>query len=1034
MIKLTKTVLGRPIAAIIIVAGLLIFGASSLMGLDLQLIPDMEMPMMIVSTVYPQAGPEEIDRLVTTKIEDTCSTIEGVDTVQSMSQESASMVILQFEYGTNMDKAFIDMQEAIQRVKSNLPEDANSPTIITMDINATSSMTLSIETDEEIDILAYAKDTVQEELNKLLDVAEISVSGGEQEYISIQLIPEYMNQYGLNISAVASAVSAANFSMPAGSAEYGSKSLSLSTEMEYADVPELETIPITTAKGQIIHLSDIANVQYTTKAPESYSRYSGNKNISLDITKKQESSAVTLSQKVMKVIDRLNAENPDIKITTVYDSSEVILDALKSIGQTLLLGIVLSMIVLFAFFGDFKGSLIVGSSMPISLLLTFILMSFMGFSLNMVTMGALVIGIGMMVDNAIVVIEMCFRKIDQGFDYKDAAYEGSRLVINSIAASTITTVVVYLPLSLLKGISGQMFSQLGFTIIFALMTSLFSAITLVPLCFSRYKPIEKKEIPVSRLLDKVANKYGNLLEKALHRKKLVALISIVIFAVSILMAQFINAELMSSTDEGQISISMKFRPGLTLDNMDQTVRELEAYVAADPDIDNYTARVSETSSSATISAYIAEDSKALTVDVVDRMAQELAEYQGDYEISVSAASSMGMTSMGGGNSTEVRLFGDDLGTLKEAAKEVADMSLTVPGVLNASSSLADAGMKAEVVVDPIKAAANEFTPKVIASNLYMTMNGSEAMTVSVNNNDYSVRVEYPVDEYVTMTDVEGMSFTNNSGVNVPLMEMAEIRYTDSPQTIQKIDGRYLASVTVNLTSETKFIAPTQIQEKMAEIYLPEGVDQATNSMDEMMIEEFTALVGAIITAIILIFMVMAIQFESIRYSLLIMFCIPFSLIGSFLLLLLTQSTFNMVSIMGFLMLVGIVVNNGIIYVDTVNRYRKDLKMHTEEALIAAGKSRLRPILMTTLTTILSMVPMAIGVGKNAEMMQGMAVVICGGLTASTILTLVLLPTFYMIIHKRSKEKKLRLEQEALHPELKKQRKFGFKKKNKDHEE
>lgn len=1003
MNKLTKTVLQRPVAALVIVVSLIIFGISSIAGMNLQLTPDMDMPVMLVMTVYPQAGPEDVERLVTEKIEDGCGTISGLDNVYSQSQENMSMVMFSFEYGTDMDDAFIDMQEAVERVKRNLPDDAEDPTIIALDMNAADVMTLSVDSkDENVDVLSYVEDTVEDELKKISDVADLTVSGGNEQYISVELVPELLQQYKMNISSVAQTVANANYTIPAGTADYGNQSLNVSSKIEYKTPAELATIPLETASGQVIHLSDIANVHYAIKEPESYSRFNEADNVSIGISKVQSSSAVTLSRKVMKVVNQLNEENPDITITAVYDSSETIKSSLKTIAETLVEGIAITMLVLFLFFGDFKGSMIVGSSMPVSLLVTFILMNFMGFSLNMITMGALVIGIGMMVDNSIVVIEMCFRKRDEGMSFMDAAYEATKIVMSSIIASTITTVVVYLPLARMKGMSGQMFGQLGYTIVFSLLASLFSAITLVPLCFSKYRPIEKKETAVNRFLARVCEKYGIILKKALHRKKLVAFSAILIFIISIVLFKFVNVELMGQSDEGQVAITVNFRPGTNLDTIDEKVREIEKFVGESPYIDDYSAMVTESSASGTIQAYVADGCKLQTSEIVDEWTKQLKEYENSCEISVESTSSMSMSS-GGGNTYDITLESSDLDKLKEGCRIAADAIAKADGVISASSSLADAATKVEIVVDPIRSEASGLEPKTVSGSIMAMVSGSDAMDVMIDDKEYTVTVEYPADTYKTVNDIYNMTLTNMQGTSVPLSEVADIVYTDSPQTITRKDGRYMASVTATLEADQKFSGQDSIKAQMEQTFLPSGVEQVTNTMDEMMQEEFTALIQAIITAILLVYIVMAIQFESLRYSGMVMFCIPFSLIGSILLLLITQCTVSMVSLMGFLMLIGIVVNNGILYVDYTNMLRKT--MSTEEALIETGKSRLRPILMTTLTTILSMIPMALGVGKNGKMTQGMAVVIVGGLTASTVLTLILLPTFYMIIHKRSKDKK-----------------------------
>lgn len=1011
MNKLTKTVLQRPVAALVIVVSLIIFGISSIAGMNLQLTPDMDMPVMLVMTVYPQAGPEDVERLVTEKIEDGCGTISGLDNVYSQSQENMSMVMFSFDYGTDMDDAFIDMQEAVERVKRNLPDDAEDPTIIALDMNAADVMTLSVDSkDENVDVLSYVEDTVEDELKKISDVADLTVSGGNEQYISVELVPELLQQYKMNISSVAQTVANANYTIPAGTADYGNQSLNVSSKIEYKTPAELATIPIETSSGQVIHLSDIANIHYAVKAPESYSRFNQANNVSIGISKVQSSSAVTLSRKVLKVIDKLNEENPEITIKAVYDSSETIVASLISIAQTLALGVAITMFVLFIFFGDFKGSMIVGSSMPVSLLVTFILMKFMGFSLNMVTMGALVIDIGMMVDNSIVVIEMCFRKRDEGMSFMDAAYEATKVVMSSIIASTITTVVVYLPLAGMAGMSGQMFGQLGYTIVFSLLASLFSAITLVPLCFSKYRPIEKKNTPVNRFLEVVSEKYGALLKKALHRKKLVAFSAIIIFVISIALFKFVNVELMAQSDEGQVAITVSFRPGTNLDTIDQKVREIEAFVGESPYIDDYSAMVTESSASGTIQAYVADGCKLKTSEIVDEWTKQLKEYENSCEISVESTSSMSMSS-GGGNTYDVTLESSDLEKLKEGCRIAADEIAKADGVISASSSLADAATKVEIVVDPIRSEASGLEPKTVSGSIMTMVSGSDAMDVMIDDKEYTVTVEYPADTYKTVNDIYNMMLTNMQGVSVPLSEVADIVYTDSPQTIMRKDGSYTATVTATLEADQKFSAQDSIRAQMEQTFLPNGVEQVTNTMDEMMQEEFTALIEAIITAILLVYIVMAIQFESLRYSGMVMFCLPFSLIGSILLLLITQCTVSMVSLMGFLMLIGIVVNNGILYVDYTNMLRKT--MSTEEALIETGKSRLRPILMTTLTTILSMVPMALGTGKNGQMTQGMAVVIVGGLTASTILTLILLPTFYMIIHKRSKDKKAKKKAKQL---------------------
>ncbi|MCR5627749.1 MAG: efflux RND transporter permease subunit, partial [Lachnospiraceae bacterium] len=516
MHHLTKGILKRPITVLVTLMALVVFAFVSIKSITMKLTPDMSIPMLAAYTIYPGAAPEEVDELVSKKIESNCDKVSGVKSSQSRSSENVSIVILQFDYGTDLDDAYNDVKKQLDALANELPEDCQTPLLIEADFEAMDDLTISVTpTAEGVDVLKTVNDNVEPMLSTMSALAQTTITGGDERYISVELIPEYAQQYGFSIDSICSAITAVNFSMPAGSADYGSQNLSLAAEAKYETIEELEQVPITTSTGKTIHLGDVARIKYAVSEKSEYSRYNGVSNVSIGLKRKNGSTAVDLSNQYKKLLPKLQAENPDLNFDVVYDTADEIISSLKSVAVTLIEAIILSMLVLFIFFGDFKASLIVGSSMPISLLFTFILMGFMNFSLNIVTMNALVIGIGMMVDNAIVVIEMCFRKRDDGLTFMDAAYEGTKLVINSITGSTITTIVVYLPLALMKGLSGQMFKEMGFTIIFAIGSSLISAMTIIPFFFSRFKPVEKKENITNRGLRRFAEVYGKILARIL---------------------------------------------------------------------------------------------------------------------------------------------------------------------------------------------------------------------------------------------------------------------------------------------------------------------------------------------------------------------------------------------------------------------------------------------------------------------------------------------------------------------------------------
>lgn len=1000
MHKFTKLCLKKPVSTVIIIMALAIFGITSVTGMNMQLTPDMQLPMIIAFTMYPQAGPEEVDRLVSQELEQVGATIEGLESVTSQSMENVSYMIYSFEYGTDIDEAYTDLQQEINTIKSSLPEECSDPILIVMDINATQSMTLSVTSDKGADVRSFVNDTLEPEIASIPNVARTSVTGGQEDYIRVQVVPELLSEYGLDMATLVTYITSSDFSIPAGTVDMGSQTLNVNTKVAYETIYDLEEIPILTGRGSTIHLGDIAVISFAQQDADSISRYNGEDNVTLDITKKQGSNAVELSGDVKEVIEEMAADYPKMQIQVIYDSSDSIVSSLTSVGETLILGVVLSMLVLFLFFGDFKASLIVGSSMPISLLVTLLLMGACGFSLNVVTMGAMVIGIGMMVDNSIVVLEMCFQKRDQGLSFEEAALSAVKTVATSITASTITTIVVYLPLALMKGLSGQIFGQLGFTIIFSLTASLISAVTLVPLCFAKYHPIEKKNFIIARGVKRFSEIYGKFLNKVLNKKVIAILVTAAIVALTVFGITQLHTQLMAESDEGTIAMSVTVRPGLGLESKDEILRELEAFVASDPDVESYNVSASEGTSTVRVRAYLKEDRSRDTIEIVDEWNTALADMK-DAEVLCSSSSTMSMGAMGT-DSKEIDIRCANLEQLKVASAQIAQAIQDVPGVIDVSTDFEDSSSKAEIVIDPVKATGAGILPAQAASALYTAKNGTEAMDLAINEKDYTVIVEYPNHSYDTIDALMNMTLTTNFGTSVVLSDIAEVRYTDSPQTINRADNYYQAAIVATLSDETKYEAMDQIDEIAAGIKLPSGVSYAEDQYTEMVTEEFTAIFEAILVALWLVFMVMTMQFESARYSGMIMFCIPFSLIGSVLMLWITGIPLDMTSMMGLLMLEGIVVNNGILMVDTTNQNLEE-GMPINQALVEAGKSRLRPILMTTLTTILSMVPMALGLGSNGQLMQGMAMVIVGGLIASTLLTLILLPTFYLIIRKRPKK-------------------------------
>ena len=560
---------------------------------------------------------------------------------------------------------------------------------------------------------------------------------------------------------------------------------------------------------------------------------------------------------------------------------------------------------------------------------------------------------------------------------------------------------------MLNGMSGQLFTQLGYTIIFCMTASLFSAVIIVPLCYMFWHPVEKDHAPAGRIIKGIQGWYRKHMPHVIKRYALVFGTTAVLVVLSILMASRLNLELMSSIDEGIVTMTIKTKPGYSVSAIRDTVLDLENMVETDEDVDHYlmtygNSGVSMTSGSdVTLNAYLKDKRKLSTDEVIEKWRYATQNYV-DATITLEQGSSSMSSSMSSGDSIEVDLQSTDYDTLKKAADDLVTELRKREDVMQVHSSVENAAPVIKVNVDPVKAEAEGLTPASIGSMVYSNLSGVKAATISVNGNDQDVKVEFAPDRYDSIAKLQGMMITTATGNTLPLEDLAEIYYQDSPQEISRKEKQYQVSITMQAQADYKKTAEKDVKSFVQNWEFPYGVEMATNSLDESMGEELSALGMALVTAIFLIFIVMAIQFESPKFSLMVMATIPFSLIGSFGFLFLADCPISMNSMLGFLMLVGTVVNNGILYVDTVNQLR--MEMPLDEALVEAGAIRVRPICMTTLTTIIAMIPNCLAFGKAGKMMQGLALVNVGGLVAATILTLVLLPSFYRVVYNMGKGK------------------------------
>ena len=1011
MIAITKLILRRPVSTFLAVLSLLFFGFIAFTTMKMELLPDMNFPYMIVSTVYPGASPEDIDELVSKPIEEEVSLLSDVEEVQSRSMENVSMVIVRYRYGTNMDRAYDKLKKKLDVLKGNLPDDAEDPDYIEFDINAQAGMVLAISDKTKANLYNYVKNNIEPEMEKLSSVASVSLSGGQAEYVRVELSEEKLAQYHLTMENIIQMIKASDFTYPAGSTYYGKQKLSLSVSEDYSTIEKLKNLPLLTGTGNTLYLRDLATVSESLEEKSSIGRYNGEDTIGLSLSKTQTESDIGMSRDVKETIKDLEAQNPNLSVHIIQDNADSIKSSLSSVFQTMIMAVVISMAIIFFFFGDVKASLIVGSSIPIAILGAIVFMYAMGYSMNMLTLSALVLGVGMMVDNSIVVLEASFRAMDEAQDERrsrrDAAIDAVRVVGASVFGSTLTTCVVFLPLGFLKGIAGQYFKPLGFTIVFCMLASLLSAITIVPLCFTLYKPKENEKAPAYKAVRSLQNSYRTLIGRFLRHKKAVVLGTFLILLFSLFLATKIRSELMPDIDSATVQISVLQKPGLDLEERDKAMREIEAMVAKDPDVDRYTTlsgggtgfqALYGGDSSSTVTAYLKKKRSVSTKEKAKTW-QKLLETRPDEVITVKSVSDANFGASDEDVKTnegyEVILKGADLQSLKEKSDALVSEMQKMESLTGIHSSLENAAPRLLVKVDPIKAAAEGLSPIALGQSLNSILGGKTVMKIDLDGEKADVRVEYPKDRFDTLEKIKNIRFSTPRGAAVALDSVATVDFSDSPATIIREDKKYVVTIRANYTEKANKETKEEV-DRLVESHLGRDIALSESLRTKNMREEFTDLFRAIAIAVFLVFVVMAGQFESLRFSFMVMTTVPFAMIGSFGLLWLFDATISMTSLLGFLMLVGTVVNNGILYVDTVNQYREDMPL--DRAIIESGATRLRPILMTTLTTVLSMVPMAMAIGENGKLMQGLALVDVGGLTASTLLALLLLPVYYRIMY------------------------------------
>lgn len=1009
----------RPVTTVMFILIVLLMGFVSLTRIPIDLYPNIEVPVALIQTEYRNVSPEEIENLVTRPIEEVVGTVANIDTIQSITSEGMSIVVVMFNFGVDMDFAALDIREKVDMVKGFLPEGASDPMVLQIDINQTAVVQASLSGADVATLYEYADSVIRPQLERVEGVASVSINGGYENYVSVKLDTAKLSNYNLSFDQVAGTLASENINLPAGAVQKGERELLLRTVGEFQSLNDIKETPILLPTGGVIRLQDIAEVTMTNEDLTSITKVNGEAAVSIAIQKQSGTNTVMVANEINKVLDKVESETAyDVKV--VVDQSDFIMRAIGQVSSSAIIGGILAVIVLFIFLRSFRSTIIIGLSMPISIIATGILIYFNGITLNMMTLGGLTLGIGMLVDNSVVVLENIYRFVQDGHDRYEAAILGAKEVSMAVTASTLTTVAVFLPMVFVEGITSIMFRELSLTVTFSLLSSLVVSLTLVPMMASKLLVVDEFEGKhhenrfklLGWILDKSDSAFSgldNAYKKALvwslkHRKTIVA-IAAAVFIVSIVSMTGIGSEFMPESDEGAFSISIELEDGAKLDETQAAIDEIVALIIDMESIDylySSTAGdmfMSSGANQGTINGQLyplAEREKSV-FDIVAEVEERIQDVPG-VDTSVQAVSQSGLM-MGAGSAISVKIQGADLGVLEDIANQIVVEAQQVEGTRNVESNLQSASPQVEIYLNRNNASRFGLTTAQVSSQVQAMLDGRVATRYKLEGNEIDVVLEGDSRYKESIGNLGQLEIQSPTGMKVPLDVVADIVEDTGAVTINREDLTRTVTVSSGIYGRDLGSVTADLEARVEEMDIPSGYDITFGGANQDMIEAFADLGLALVLAVALVYMIIAAQFESLLQPFIIMFSIPIAFAGGLLGLFITNRTLNITSIIGFILLSGIVVNNAIVLLDYIGTRRK-MGEDRETAVLAAGPIRLRPILMTSLTTILALVPMSLGLGEGAELMSGMGTVVIGGLIVSSFLTLILIPVVYTIIDDR----------------------------------
>lgn len=999
----------RPVLTTMVTLIVVLLGLVAVSRLQIDLLPSIELPTITVRTDFDGASPEVMERTVTQTIEEILATVPGIEELSSTSSEGRSSVKVTFVWGTDIDAAAADLRATLEDEINELPEDIVRPRVSKFDVDGFPVLVLGVSSDiDPVELTQVVENQIRYRLGRIPGVAQVDMWGGYEREIRVELDPARVRAQGVGLEAIVGALRDANVDRPAGRFERGSSEVILRAPSQYVDVEQIAQTVVAEQDGAVVRIGQLGEVRDTHTRVTRIERINGVRGIRVAIRKQPSANTVEVAHAVLAELDQLNADLPQVQVVAVINQGNFIERSIDNVTWSVIFGGTLAIFVLLFFLRNLRTTVVIGLSIPISILGTFALVYLGGFTLNLMTLGGLALGVGMMVDSSIVVLENIFRRREEnGEDAETAAVEGAREVGPAIVASTITTLVIFLPLVFVRGVAGVLFQELAFVIVFSLLCSLGVSLTLVPMLAARLlKPThDVAAAPSAPAHSWLGDTYAALLESALLRPWTTVGLAGAAFLGSLLLYPWIGTEFLPPSDEGEVRITGEMQPGTRLDLVDRQTQRMEALVLRDvPELESSAVRVQGDEGEIRMTLTRASSRWRSNTEVAEELRQRLEGQVPGMDLRVRAPQGQFLLErvLGSEDGVTIEVRGFDLEVLDGLAKRAAERTRDVPGITDVRVSRRSGVPHQKLVVNRSRIADLGLDVVDVMNLIETAMAGRNAGQFRTEGDSFRIFVQLADAPQRTLDDVLELTLLSDDGELVALRSVVDPLSTTGPSEIARKDQQRVVKVTANVAGRDLGSAARDVSEALASIPRPAGYEIAVAGSIEAQDEAFRELAVSLVLAILLVYMVLASQYESFRDPLVVMLSVPVAAVGVLLTLFATGTTLNLQSWIGCIMLGGIVVNNAILLVDQAAQLVLEGAL-ARQAVAEAGRRRLRPILMTTSTTVLGLIPLALGIGEGADAQAPLARAVVGGLVGSTLITLVLIPVVYTLVHRGDRQ-------------------------------